>query len=55
MLSITQKTHNSVGYNYPTPLANSIPKEMTEQRKMDDIGDSFESSVGWCTYSLQEE
>lgn len=35
----------SVGYNYPTPLANFIPKEMTEQRKMDDIGDNFKSSV----------
>ena len=26
----------NVGYNYPTPLANNIPKEITEQWKMDD-------------------
>ena len=29
----------SVGYNYPTPLAIKVPKEITEQWKMDDIGE----------------
>ena len=31
--------NNSVGYNYPTPLAIKVPKEITEQWKMDDIGE----------------
>ena len=29
-------TKISVGYNYPTPLAIKVPKEITEQWKMDD-------------------
>ena len=29
----------NVGYNYPTPLAIKVPKEITEQWKMDDIGE----------------
>ena len=29
----------SIGYNYPTPLAIKVPKEITEPRKVHDIGE----------------
>ena len=33
------RTRISVGYNYPTTLAIKVPKEITEPRKVHDIGE----------------